>query len=102
MDELFTLALQAYLALAFIKFMLCVPHIPRVISTVSRLRGSPRGKCDTLYVIIVPILVAILSLLGWVKSLRDEGVRFFVMYNSFGVMRDCVRAVRAATLEDEG
>lgn len=94
-DTLIYLA-TVYLCFAFIKFMLCVPHIPRVIGVVSRLAGARRGEIQARYLLIIPLVVVTLSLFGWVAALYREGISFFVMYSGRAVMRDCVLGYRHA------
>jgi len=94
MTEFITYLATVYLCFAFIKFMLCVPHIPRVIGVVSRLAGADRGAVLKRYVFIIPLVVAGLSLFGWVAALYREGISFFVMYSSRDVTRDCILGYR--------
>lgn len=101
MTELFTLALLVYLCVGFAKFMLCAPHIPLVISALSRLSGAPKGGgVYARYVIGVPFLVAVVSMTMWVAALYKEGVGFFVMYSKREVLRDCVNGYREAHAGD--
>ncbi len=94
MSEPIAYIVTVYLCFAFIKFMLCAPHIPRVIAVMSRLSGARRGTVMPRYVFSIPLLVVGMSLFGWVRALYLEGISFFVIYSKFDVIRDCIHGYR--------
>lgn len=81
-----------YLAGAIIKIMLCLPHLPRVVAVISRLNGSPRGKVQLPFALMLPVLTVVVIVVCWPVALFYERERFFVMYSASSVIRSIVQA----------
>lgn len=94
MSELIDTFVFAYFALAFIKFMLLLPHMPMVMRLLSRLDGAPYGHIKPRYIISIPLVFLVLITVGWAYALYREGLGFFVVYRNYSVIRDVIMARR--------
>lgn len=93
--EYLTLMVMLYLSVALAKFVLTAPHICMAVGAASRLAGASRGTVVPTLAALVPFAVVAIVLLTWPFLLYREGLRFFVMYSDFSVLRDLVATHRS-------
>lgn len=84
--------LVAYLAIAFAKACLMLPSLPVVVGVHYRLLRR-RGEDPSFPALFAMLLGALIfsSLTNVFHGLRDEGLRYFVMYSKRKVIRDSVQ-----------
>ena len=94
MTELLMFFGTVYMVMAFIKFMLCAPHIGVAVCTLSRLHTGERHRISLIFALTVPLITLAVAIVNWIPALYKERLRFFVMYNRSSVIRNVVRAHR--------
>ena len=80
----FSLLMYTYLALVIAKSILCYMNIPIVVASLDRHYGK-----HTVFRTIGCLLIIPITILFYLPvSLREEGLRFFLVYSRFTAVRD--------------
>lgn len=83
---------SAYLLIAFVKTMLALPGAG-LAARVMALHGRHGGSIVTCFALLV-LALPLVTLFTWPRMLRDEGMRFFLMYSNRQIICQLVRAMQ--------
>lgn len=91
MDYLYIVG-SAYLVIAFVKTMLALPGAGLAASVMARhgCHGGSVFTCLALLLLALPLV----TLFTWPRMLRDEGMRFFLVYSNRQIICQLVRAMQ--------